>query len=102
MEVVKDVNDNVWHQQSKKQRRINEGVKGAHATLPFQCEDCWMLNLEGRLPLAGSGRDDAYAMLLRRCQLDAMGGRAMTTITGHADSIMRTVALCDMIGENIA
>jgi len=35
--------------------------------------------------------DDAYAMLIRRANLDAMGGRAKTTIEGHAASLQRFV-----------
>jgi hypothetical protein len=35
------------------------------------------LNMEGRLPVPEL--DDAYVMLIRRANLDAMGGRAKTT-----------------------
>ena len=99
MEVVKDANDNVWHSQEKKKRRLNYGVRGLHASITFQCERCWFLNLEGRLPLPGNGKDAAYAMMIRRTSLDACGGRAALTITGHVDSIMRTVKLCELIGK---
>ena len=57
------------------------------------------MNLEGRLPLSSSGKDAAYVMKIWRCQLDGMGGRAEQTITGHANSIKRTIAMCDLIGK---
>ena len=45
--------------------------------------------MEGRLPVPGL--DDAYVMLIRRANLDAMGGRAKTTIEGHAAALKRFV-----------
>lgn len=38
-----DDEGNVWHEQSKfESRRHNHGVKGVHACIPFQCEECWI------------------------------------------------------------
>ena len=64
MEVVKDANDNVWHSQEKKKRRLNYGVRGLHASIAFQWERCWFINLEGRLPLPGNGIDATYEMMI--------------------------------------
>ena len=52
--------------------RLNHAVKGAHVVIPFQCEECWMLNQEGRQPL--DKLDDTYKMLIRRANLDAIAG----------------------------
>ena len=52
-----------------------------------------MLNLEKRLPVAGI--DDMYLMLICRANLDAMAGRAESTIGAHNNSIRRTVKLCN-------
>ena len=54
-----------------------------------------MVNLEGRLP--AKGLDDAYLMLIRRANLDAMGGRAVATIHGHAAALKRSVGNCQLI-----
>ena len=86
---------NVWFKQEQRTRRINHGVGGAHASIPFQCEGCWMINLEGRLP--EPGLDDAFVMCLRRANLDAMGGRAKTTIMAHANAVSRLVQNCKLI-----
>jgi hypothetical protein len=34
------------------------GFEGAHASILFQCERCWLLNLKGHLP--ADGLDDIY------------------------------------------
>ena len=74
MKVHEDYLGNPWFKQEAHEHRLNHAVKGAHAVIPFQCEDCWMLNLEGRLPVAKL--DDTYKMLIRRANLDAIAGRA--------------------------
>ena len=97
MDKVADADGNVWYKQKQREERLNHGVKGAHAALPFQCEDCWILNMEGRPRL--DRLDDTYCMLVRRANLDAMAGRAAPTLMGHASSVKRTVANCKLIGK---
>ena len=97
MAKVADADGNVWFKQAEREKRLNHGVRGAHAAISFQCEDCWILNIEGRLRIAGL--DDTYVMCIRRANLDAMAGRAETTIQAHAASVMRTVRNCEMIGK---
>ena len=74
---------------------MNHGVRGAHTSIPFQCEVCWMINLEGRLP--EPGLDDAFVMCLRQANLDTMGDQARTTIVAHANAIGRLVENCRLI-----
>ena len=92
---IQDEEGNRWYKHDRRVERINHGVRGAHASIHFQCEDCWMVNLEGRLP--AKGLDDAYLMLIRRANLDAMGGRAVATIHGHAAALKRSVGNCQLI-----
>jgi hypothetical protein len=80
-----DKEGNLWFQQEQCEQRINQGVRGAHASIPFQCKDCWLLNLEGRLQVPGL--DDMYVMCIRQANLDTMGGRAMSTIEGHVAAV---------------
>jgi hypothetical protein len=61
------------------------GFKGAHASIPFQCERCWLFNLEGRLP--ADGLDDMYVTYIRQANLHAMGGRAKSTIEAHGAAV---------------
>ena len=56
-----------------------------------------MLNLEGRLPVAGL--DDIYVTLIRRANLDAIAGRATAIIEAHTNQIKRTVANCALFGK---
>ena len=79
--------------------RINQGVRGAHASIPFQCEACWMLNLEERLPV--DGLDDMYVTCICRENLDALGGRAKSTIKAKVSSIKRSVQYCKLIRKTL-
>ena len=95
MSQVIDGGGNVWFNQQKEEDRLNHGYRGAHVAIPFQCEDCWMVNLERRLPVAGL--DDVYVSIIRRANLDAMAGRARSTISGHVVATLRTVSNCALI-----
>jgi hypothetical protein len=89
MKQIEDEEGNLWYKQGQREERINHGVIGSNASIPFQCERCWMLNLESRLPI--DGLDDLYVACIRRANLDASGGLAVSTIKAKASSIKRTV-----------
>ncbi len=92
MRRIQDEEGNKWYKHETRLYRINHGVRGAQALIHFQCEDCWMINLEG--PLPAEGLDDTYIMLIRQANLDAVGGRAVATIEAHATAILRAVHNC--------
>ena len=92
MRKIQDEEGNKWYKHDNRIHRINHGERGAHASIQFQCEFCWLINLEGRPPV--KGLDDVYIMLVRRANLDAMGGRAVATIEAHANAIRRSVQNC--------
>jgi hypothetical protein len=98
LKVTKDAEGNPWFQQSQGETRYNHCAKGAHAWIPLQCEDCRMINLEGWLPVPNL--DDMYVMLLRRANLDAMLGCAVSTTEAHAAAVQHTVRLCKLICKN--
>ena len=43
--------------------------------------------------------DDMYIMVIRRANLDAMAGRAETTLIAHSNSILRTVKFCQAFNK---
>jgi hypothetical protein len=92
-----DIKGNLWFKQKAKENEINQGVRWAHATMSFQCEWCWFINLEGHLP--ESNLDDMYLKLMHRANLDAMSGRAITTTAAHAAATKRLVRKCALIGK---
>jgi hypothetical protein len=92
-----DGGGNVWFNQAKEEEHLNHGYRGAHVVIPFQCESCWLVNLERRLPI--QGLDDVYVSLIRRANLDAMAGRARSTVAGHVTALRRTVQNCHFIGK---
>ena len=92
---IQDEEGNLWYKHERRIERINHGVRGAHASIHFQCEDCWIINLEGRPP--AKGLDDAYVMMIRRANLDEMGGRAVATIEAHAAAIKKNILNCQLL-----
>ena len=98
MNTQKDFEGNIWHNLDAWTNKKNHGTRGAHASVPFQCEDCWMINLERRLPIPG--RDDAYVMFIRRANLDAIVSREKSTLEGHAARILQRVRNCVLIGKS--
>lgn len=89
---------NPWHKQAERVKRLNQGVKGVHVCIPFQCEVCWIRNLEGRDVLPG-GRDEGYLMTLRRANLDAMAGKAKSTISKHVAEVKMMVKNSLRVGK---
>lgn len=90
---------NVWHKQTQFEKEMNHGTSGAHTVVPFQCERCWFVNLEGRLPIPGYPKDDTLKKMMRRVNLDIMNGRATSTIKQHANEVKRTVRECAVLGK---
>jgi len=88
MRRVVDEDGNPWHNNERRIKDLNTGVAGAHCCIPFQCEDCWIRNLEYRNPCR---LDGMYLMSIRRANLDAMNGKARSTINGHCLRTQRLV-----------
>jgi hypothetical protein len=79
---IEDEMGNPWHKEEEMQKMLSQGVDGAHMCTPFQCEMCWMRNLERRDPIAGD--DDVYVACIKRANLDAMLGKSPLIILNHA------------------
>ena len=76
---------------------MTHGVDGAHASIPFQCEGCWMVNLEGFRPVPGL--HDTYIQYIRRANLDSMVGGSKLTMAAHSGAVKRTVRNCELISK---
>lgn len=88
---LRDEAGNVWHTQEKRVKRLNSAVRGAHLILPFQCETCWIRLLEVREP---GPEDSIFQMCIRRANLDAIAGRAKSTIDAHVGRMSRLIRNC--------
>lgn len=95
--VVKDDDGAVWEGQEERSTRINTAVAGAHAVLAFQCEVCWIRNLEGRDPRPVADRN--YLACIRRANLDAINGRALGTIKNHIDHLKAAEERCKALNR---
>jgi len=96
MKTLLDEAGNVWHTQAKREERLMIGVNGAHIVIPFQCELCWMRLLEGR---DIQPEDTTYYQCLRRANLDAIAGKAKSTIVKHRNSVKANLLRCKELGK---
>ena len=87
----------VWEGQAARAARLNFGVEGVHAVLPFQCEICWFRNLEGKDP--SLSQHSVYLKCLRRANLDAMNAKARATVAHHVGFIKEAVRNAESIGR---
>ena len=85
---MEDEEGNPWYKQAEREERINHGIAGAHVVMPFQCENCWMKVLEGRVPGIG---DERLVACIRRVNLDAMTGKSKDTISQHVGRLRRVL-----------
>ena len=93
---ITDQAGNSWHKEKARQIRFNTGVKCAHVCIPFQCEGCWIRNLEGRDILDS---DQLYIKCIRRANLNAMAEKSHLTIGGHRREIVANIKRCELIGK---
>ena len=98
MERILDGAGNAWHNEEERIKQLNQGVDGAHMCIPFQCEACWIYNIEKR-QMMDTPEDWEYAKCIRRCNLDAMNGKAPSTIRSHRREVLSTVKYCSRIGK---
>jgi hypothetical protein len=99
MSVLLDDDGELWEGQEDRAARLNTGIAGIHVSQPFQCEICWIRNLEGRDPVPVEDRDRLYLTCLRRANLDAINSRAKGTIKHHVDFIETTLRNCKTINR---
>ena len=86
-----------WVGQAARQNRLNFGVAGVHAVLPFQCELCWFRNLEGSDPVMS--RHCLYLQCIRRANLDAINAKARSTVEHHVGFVAEAVRNANSIGR---
>lgn len=91
MSVLRDEEGEALETQTKRELRLNTGTQGMHSVIPFQCEVCWMRNLERRDPDSTCAKDSRYVQCLRRANLDAMSGKAKSTVRAHVGRIEETI-----------
>jgi hypothetical protein len=94
---VEDKLGNPWHKEEERQRRMNQGVSGAHMCIPFQCEVCWMRNLEARDPI--EWRDNVFVACIKRANLDAMLGKSPLMIVSHIRECRTVIKNAELINK---
>ena len=97
---IKDKLGNPWHKDEKRHRRLSQGVDRSHMCIPFQCEICWMRNLEGRDPIMGS--DDVFKACIKRANLDAILGKSPLTIGNHVRETRAVIKNAELINKTLS
>ena len=93
---ITDQAGNPWHKEMAQKARLNIGVKCAHVCIHFQCQGCWIRNLEGRDII---DNDQLYIKCICRANLNAMAGKSHLTIGGHRREIVANIKRCELIGK---
>lgn len=96
MEKIEDEQGNPWHKEEERRSRLNQGISGAWLCQPFQCEECHIMNLEGRSMVPA---DATFARCIRRAQLDAMNGKSHLTINTHRQQTASVIRVCEQINK---
>jgi hypothetical protein len=65
---------------------------------PFQCDTCWFVNLEERLPNDDCRIDERLLGYIRRVNLDVMWSREEGTVKGTMAQLRKTINMCDELG----
>ncbi len=78
---------NPWHREEERQRRLGQGVDGAHMCTPFQCEVCWFRNLEGKE--VQPGRDDVYKEFMKLEPGETKFYDCRNYVNGNADDVIK-------------
>ena len=97
MVAIEDKLGNPWHKEEERRKRLSHEVDGAHMCIPFQCEICWMRNLEGRDP--STEVDDVFRACIKQPNLDSMLGKSPLTIDNHVRETRTVIKNAMMINK---
>jgi len=75
---------------------MSTGIDGCWLVLPFQCETCWMINLEGKPP---EPSQDLYVKAIRQANLDAMHGYSPLTVSAHVREMKSIIRNAKTVGR---
>ena len=84
-QVSKALNDEskFYSRKKKKEFQYLRARAGDWAITPFQCEQCWFVNLHNRLPLLDSLADKSAMRVIRRANIDMFWSRESRTVAGE-------------------
>ena len=78
--------------------RLKVGIKGAYLKLPFQCDNCWFVNIKDRRP-TGSSQDMLLQVAIRRALLDVMWNFERSTIHHHVAVVSGIIKERNYLGD---
>jgi hypothetical protein len=78
-----------------------EGIDGAFLITPFQCDHCWFVNLERRVPNKYSYQDQRLLGYIRRANLDIIWSRAPGTVANAKNGIKHLLRSWQELGMRV-
>jgi hypothetical protein len=87
----------VWRRKKDK-ARFMVARDGDMWSCPFQCNFCWFVNLEGRLPNEENRVDERLMGYIHQVNLDVMWSREEGTVKGTMAQLSKAMRMCDDLG----
>ena len=81
-------------------KRFKEGRDGDHLMVPFQCDVCHFVNIQGRLPQASDEQDRLLLLTIQRVVLDSLWARERSTVTANLGEGRRLARTHAMLGTS--
>ena len=70
---------------------LKKGRGDNHFMVPFQCDTCHFVNIQGRLPRALDEQDELILLTIQRVLLDSLWTRERSTVSANMDEGARFV-----------
>jgi hypothetical protein len=87
----------IWRRK-KDEGRFMTAKDGDMWCAPFQCDWCWFINLERRVPREGNLGDERLLSYIRRVNLDILWSREGGTVDGTLTQLRKMIRLCKDLG----
>ena len=87
----------VWRREKDKDRFMS-ARDGDMWAAPFQCDDCWFVNLEKKEACSESLVDQRLLGYIRRVNLDILWSREPGTVAASCSQLSKIMRLCDDLG----
>ena len=63
--------------------RFEGGRDGYYLLVPFQCDTCHFVNIQGRFPRESDKQDELLLLAICRVSLDSLWARERSTVSAH-------------------
>ena len=87
-----------WGKKHEPEDEFHYGRNGDHCLVPFECDTCVFVKLQGRLPDITNSVDELLLACIRRVNLDAFWSRSKHTVRGNREKISLSLKFSEAVG----